>query len=115
MRQRMEKLLVKLQGPVTAPELVRLLRAVEALERMGTPEAVQGFQTLTQGAPAHRVTGDARAAGRRLAGDATAPPGVPRSRIASNSGDFHSNDRVRNNPCADGSWSWPRWVRCPAL
>jgi hypothetical protein len=42
------------------------LRAVETLERMGTPVALQVLEALSQGAPGHRVTEDARAAVERL-------------------------------------------------
>lgn len=68
MRQRMEKLLAKLLAPVTAPELIRMFGAIEALERMGTPEAITILETLAGGAPGHRVTEDARDAARRLKG-----------------------------------------------
>jgi HEAT repeat protein len=66
MRQRMEKLLSKLQGPVTSPEVLRMLRASEALERMGTPEALQLLEAIATGAPGHRLTEDARDAVKRL-------------------------------------------------
>jgi hypothetical protein len=66
MRKRLEALLSKLDGPVTRPEMLRGLRAVEVLERLGTPEALQVLQALAQGAPAAWLTQDAHAALRRL-------------------------------------------------
>jgi hypothetical protein len=66
MRQRMDKVLAKLLAPVTAPEMLRMFGAIEALEKMGTPEALQILEAVAQGAPGHRVTEDARLAAQRL-------------------------------------------------
>src|SRR5262249_10958978 len=49
-RKRVEELLAKLTGGTLTAEQLRLVRAVEALERMGTPEARQLLRTLSQGA-----------------------------------------------------------------
>jgi hypothetical protein len=68
MRQRMDKLLLKVLGPVTSPEMIQQMRAIEALEKMGTPEALDVLVALAQGAPGHRVTEDARDAAKRLQG-----------------------------------------------
>jgi WD40 repeat protein len=68
MRQRMDKLLLKLLGPVTSPEMIQQMRAIEALEKMGTPEALEVLVALAQGAPGHRVTEDARDAAQRMRG-----------------------------------------------
>jgi WD40 repeat protein len=68
LRQRMEKLLLKLLGPVTSPEMMQQMRAIEALEKMGTPEALEVLVGLAKGAPGHRVTEDASAAAKRLRG-----------------------------------------------
>jgi WD40 repeat protein len=65
-RQRLEKLLAKLDGPVTSPELLQMFGAIEALGKMGTPEALAILEAMAQGAPGHRVTEDARAAVKRL-------------------------------------------------
>jgi hypothetical protein len=51
-------------GPV--PALVRPLRAVELLERLGTPEARRLLEALARGQPGARLTAEARAALRRL-------------------------------------------------
>jgi WD40 repeat protein len=68
MRQRLEKLLTKLTGPTKSPALLQTGRAVEALERMGTPEALVILETLATGTAGHRTTEDAHAAAQRLKG-----------------------------------------------
>jgi WD40 repeat protein len=68
MRQRIEKILAKVLGPVTAPQMLRMFGAIEALEKMGTPEALQILEVVAQGAQGHRVTEDARLAAQRLKG-----------------------------------------------
>jgi WD40 repeat protein len=67
MRRRVEALLRKVEGPVTFPRKLQVLRAVELLERIGSPEAREVLQTLAGGAPASRLTQEARAALVRLA------------------------------------------------
>jgi WD40 repeat protein len=66
MRQRIDKLLAKLNGPVESPEMLQGLRAVETLERIGSSEAAEVLATMAKGAAGHRVTEDARAAWQRL-------------------------------------------------
>jgi WD40 repeat protein len=66
MRIRIEAILAKLDGPETRPEVLRGLRAVEVLERIGTPDARQVLKTIAAGAPDAPVTQDARAALARL-------------------------------------------------
>jgi WD40 repeat protein len=66
MRIRIEQILAKVLGPVTAPEMLRMFGAIEALEKMGTPEALQILLAVAQGAQGHRVTEDARLAAQRL-------------------------------------------------
>jgi RNA polymerase sigma factor (sigma-70 family) len=65
-RRRIESLLNKLQGPVTFPETMRLLRTIEVLERIATPEARQLLEKLVGGVPEARLTRDAKAALGRL-------------------------------------------------
>jgi WD40 repeat protein len=65
-RQRIEALLHKLEGPVSSPELLRGLRAVEVLEGIDNAEARQLLQALAKGAAGHRLTEEARAALQRL-------------------------------------------------
>jgi WD40 repeat protein len=61
-RRRIEALLVKLKGA----DQVRQVRAVEVLERLGSPAARQHLEALARGAPEARLTREARAALRRL-------------------------------------------------
>jgi hypothetical protein len=65
-RQRLDKLLSALRGPVTAPEKLRAIRAVETLEYIGTPEARALLERLAEGAPAARLTEEARESLGRL-------------------------------------------------
>jgi WD40 repeat protein len=65
-RQRIEELLDKLNTPVAAPELLRSLRAVEALEQMALPGAKQILQSLATGKPDSRLTKAAVAALARM-------------------------------------------------
>jgi RNA polymerase sigma factor (sigma-70 family) len=60
-RRRVEGLLASLRA-VPPGETLRTLRAIHALERMGTPEALRILRKLAGGAPAARATRDARAA-----------------------------------------------------
>ncbi|MBY0522484.1 MAG: hypothetical protein K2R98_03765 [Gemmataceae bacterium] len=64
---RIDQLLEKLTGPVTEPDLLRSLRAVESLEHMATPEAKSLLEALARGASGARQTEEARAALERLA------------------------------------------------
>jgi hypothetical protein len=65
-RRRVECLLDRLGREVLSPEQVCLLRAVEALEQMGTSAAKKMLETLAQGAPEAQLTRDAKAALERL-------------------------------------------------
>jgi hypothetical protein len=67
-RRRLEELLEKLAGLGTTGEPLRASRAVEALERIGTPEARQVLTRLAAGAPGAWRTREAKAALDRLAG-----------------------------------------------
>jgi WD40 repeat protein len=66
-RQRVEDVLHKLEGPVEAPQLARGLRGVEALEHVGSVEARRLLEELAAGAPAARLTREAKASLQRLA------------------------------------------------
>jgi HEAT repeat protein len=61
-RKRIEELLEKLTGGTLTTEQLRVIRAVEILDRIGTPEARQILRTLAQGAPGTLPTREAEAA-----------------------------------------------------
>jgi hypothetical protein len=65
-RQRVEKLIKGLRGPITSPERLRAIRAVEAIEYIGTPEARKLLQQIAQGAAGARLTVEAQEAVERL-------------------------------------------------
>jgi WD40 repeat protein/beta-lactamase regulating signal transducer with metallopeptidase domain len=65
-RKRVEGLLDKLTGGVLTTEQLRLVRAIEALERMGTAEAREVLRALAGGAAGALPTREARAALDRL-------------------------------------------------
>jgi hypothetical protein len=78
--RRLEKLLAKLDRAwerVLPPQDLRLLRAVEALELMGGPEARQVLERLGRGAPEAWLTAEARASAQRLARRAGGPAARP--------------------------------------
>jgi WD40 repeat protein len=67
LKRRARALLEKAERPGLAPELVRPLRAVEALERAGTPEARALLRDLAGGQAGAVLTEEAKAALARLA------------------------------------------------
>ena len=72
-RRAAEEMLALLDDSVPDPERLRVLRGVEALEAMGTPEARQALKTLATGAAGARLTEEARAVSERLRRRADAP------------------------------------------
>jgi WD40 repeat protein len=70
-RKRLEGLLERLAAEPWSGERLRILRAVEVLERVGTAEARQVLQRLADGAPGALATTSAQAALQRLAGSKT--------------------------------------------
>jgi RNA polymerase sigma factor (sigma-70 family) len=66
--KRVERLLKELDGKVSSPAGLRALRALEALERAGTPAARHLLRVLSGGARGARLTEEARQALRRLVG-----------------------------------------------
>jgi hypothetical protein len=65
-RRRVEQLLEKVEADVITPKVTRAIRAVEALEYAGTPEAVQLLNALARGASDARLTREAKATSDRL-------------------------------------------------
>jgi RNA polymerase sigma factor (sigma-70 family) len=66
-RKRVEALLDKLQAQIWSGERLRLWRATQILEAIGTPEAQRVFKTLADGAATSRLTQEAKASLQRLA------------------------------------------------
>jgi WD40 repeat protein len=64
-RRRAEELLGKLD-PARSPELLRVVRALEVLEGIGTPEAKKLLTDLAKGSPEARLTREAKATLDRL-------------------------------------------------
>jgi WD40 repeat protein len=62
-----KRLLSDLEGAVADPGRLWQLRAVEVLERIGTPAAREVLETLAKGAPEARLTQEAKASLQRLA------------------------------------------------
>jgi hypothetical protein len=67
LRQRIEQLLEQRQQDALGPGLLRAVRALEVLEHIGSPEALELLRLVSQGAPEARLTREAQAALRRLA------------------------------------------------
>jgi hypothetical protein len=66
-RRRIEKLLARWAGREPPPDSLRVLRALEVLEHIGSPEAQQLLQALAEGAAGVLLTREAHAALERLA------------------------------------------------
>jgi WD40 repeat protein len=73
-RKRVEQLLEKLTGPVLSNDQLRLVRALEVLEEIGSAEARRVLERLSKGAPGALPTREAQAALERLAGRSPAGP-----------------------------------------
>jgi hypothetical protein len=58
--RRITRLLDRLDGPVTEPEVLRVVRAVEALERMGSAGARALLSELAKGQAGRRLTREAK-------------------------------------------------------
>ena len=66
-KRRMQELLDEIRRPVTTPDKLQTLRAIEVLEHIGSPNAKEVLRTLAAGAPEARVTREAKASLDRLA------------------------------------------------
>ncbi len=73
-RRRIELLLEKHDRGSVNPEWVRLLRALEVLEQIGTPQARRVLAGLAKGAEESRLTREAKACLARLAGLSAGKP-----------------------------------------
>jgi hypothetical protein len=67
-KRRLDDLLEKLEHRALTPDELRGVRAVEALEHIGTPEARKLLEALADGAADARLTRDAKATLKRLGG-----------------------------------------------
>jgi hypothetical protein len=65
-RQRAERLLAKLRAAPISGERLRVLRAIEVLEYIGTPAVRPILESLARGAPEDRLTQEAKASLERL-------------------------------------------------
>ena len=65
-QRRLKSLLERLDKTTLPPEEIRYVRAVEIIEKIGTPEARTLLETLASGAAQHRLTMEARAALQRM-------------------------------------------------
>jgi WD40 repeat protein len=66
-RKRVKELLEGVRALAVSPKQLRALRALEALEHIGTPEARQVLESLAKGATEVRLTQEAKASLERLA------------------------------------------------
>jgi RNA polymerase sigma factor (sigma-70 family) len=73
-RRRLERILAPLQEPWPPGDTLRALRAVEVLERVGTPEAREVLNKVAREASEEWLRKEARAAGERLT---RRPPAAP--------------------------------------
>jgi hypothetical protein len=74
LRKRIDELLAKLVRPITDPETLRLIRAVEVLERIGSPPARSLLEALAGGDPDAVLTREARASLARLSAKPSTKP-----------------------------------------
>jgi RNA polymerase sigma factor (sigma-70 family) len=73
-KRRLRTLLDRLEGGSPSAETVRLIRAVEALEAIGNPEARRLLDKLAEGPAEARLTQEASASARRLAKQVSPDP-----------------------------------------
>jgi WD40 repeat protein len=64
-KQRVLKLVERMEGPTADPKVLQLMRAVEVLEDIGGPDAQATLEAVAKGMPGHRVTEAAQDALRK--------------------------------------------------
>ena len=125
-RKRAEALLDQLTGGTLTSEQLQVVRAVEALEQIGTPEARRLLKTLTDGGPGALTTREAQAALDRLASgspdhERAALLGAAQEsgsgedtplRPANKAGQAMMDQQEQSHEQAIGCWGW---ASCPLL
>src|SRR5262249_29991478 len=76
----LERALIADRGTVRSAPLLRTLRSIRLLDRLGTPAAIEILRRLAAGPPAARITREASEAVQRLAGRSTPTRGTTRAR-----------------------------------
>lgn len=66
LRRRLEKILGQIRDEAVSNDTIREIRAIEVLERLGSPEAKAALQSLAKGAEGARLTTEAQNALERL-------------------------------------------------
>lgn len=80
-RQRIQSLLAQFAGPVTNSEYLRVLRTLEVLERIGSPEAAAALKKYAAGFPEDPLTEVAKEAAERLSKFERVPVSSPAPRV----------------------------------
>ena len=95
-RRRADTLLTKLDTSPPSSKTIQALRAVEVLERIATPEALDVLKTLAGGAPEARLTQEALASLQRLSRRHCSASSATPKPTACSSLDFGFGARTQN-------------------
>jgi hypothetical protein len=74
MRERFNRLLGRIDQEILTPQQVQILRAIEVLEQIETPEARKVLHQVAKGAPEARITVEAKGSLQRLTNRARRSP-----------------------------------------